>query len=217
MINNNNLSTNIKKQLTNDKLCAKIKVEIKGGVFMKGIKKAVIIISKIVEICHYVGAGFMAVAGVLSFVSPQNLKYVMDVKDLMANPEGSVYGFEAMLAGPTGQINYIAHGLYSLGGAAIMLFMALIFRNLGAVIERAEQKTPFCAENVKNLKEIGIYSIAIPLSGLAFSIILRIVLGHEFAEISLNQSGIMMGMVVFVLTSYFAHGVELEQDVDGLL
>lgn len=159
----------------------------------------------------------MAVAGVLSFVSPQNLKYVMDVKDLMANPEGSVYGFEAMLAGPTGQINYIAYAVYAFGATAIFLFMALIFRNLGEVIRVSEEKTPFCEENVNRLTKIGIFSVAIPLVGLAFSIILRIVLGPEVAEISLNQSGLMMGLVVFVLTSYFAHGVELEQDVDGLL
>jgi hypothetical protein len=184
---------------------------------MKGIKKAVIIISKIVEICHYVGAGFMAAAGILSFVSPQNLKYVMDVKDLIANPEGSVYGFEAMLADTTGQINYIAHGLYSLGGAAILFLMGLIFKNLGSVIEKAEEKTPFCDENIKSLTKIGIYSIAIPLAGLFMSIVIRIAVGHEFAEISLNQSGMMMGLVVFVLTSYFAHGAELEQDVDGLV
>ncbi len=184
---------------------------------MKGIKNAVKTISKIVEICHYVGAALMAAAGVLSIVSPQNLKYVMDVKDLIANPEVSVYGFEAMLANATGQINYIAHALYALGGAAILLFMALIFKNLGSIIEKAEEKSPFCSENVKSLKRIGIYSIAIPLAGLLMSVVMRIAIGHEFAEISLNQSGIMMGLVVFVLTSYFAHGAELEQDVDGLL
>lgn len=217
MINDNNLSTNIKKYLTNDKLCAKIKVEIKGGVFMKGIKKAVMIIIKIVEICHYVSAALMAASGIISVASPQNLKYVMDVADLMADPEVSAYGFEAMLANATGQIGYIAYAVYAFGATAIFLFMALIFRNLGEVIRVSEEKTPFCEENVNRLTKIGIFSVAIPLVGLAFSIILRIVLGPEVAEISLNQSGLMMGLVVFVLTSYFAHGVELEQDVDGLL
>ena len=37
------------------------------------------------------------------------------------------------------------------------------------------------------------------------------------AEISLDTTGIFMGIIVLCLTQFFAHGVDLEEDVDGLL
>ena len=67
------------------------------------------------------------------------------------------------------------------------------------------------------MKEIGIFSIAVPVVGFVMSVIARIVIGAEAAEISINQSGIFMGIIVLCLTQFFAYGTELEKDVDGLL
>lgn len=67
------------------------------------------------------------------------------------------------------------------------------------------------------VKEIGIFSIAMPVIGFVMSIITRLVCGVEVAEISVNFSGLMIGLVVLCLTQFFAHGVSLEEDVEGLL
>jgi len=67
------------------------------------------------------------------------------------------------------------------------------------------------------LKEIGIFSISIPIVGLMMSIVCRLVLGVDVVETSVNVYGFTMGMVVFCLTQFFSHGVELEKDVDGIL
>ena len=67
------------------------------------------------------------------------------------------------------------------------------------------------------MREIGIFSIAVPVIGLIMSIIVRLVTGVEMAEISLDTAGIFMGIIVLCLTQYFVHGAELEKDVDGLL
>ena len=64
---------------------------------------------------------------------------------------------------------------------------------------------------------IGIFAIAIPVIGLFVSFIARLVIGSEATEISIDMSGIFMGIIVLCLTQFFAHGVELENDVDGLL
>ena len=67
------------------------------------------------------------------------------------------------------------------------------------------------------VREIGIFAIAIPVIGLFVSFIARLVIGSEVTEISIDMSGIFMGIIVLCLTLFFAHGVELVNDVDGLL
>ena len=56
-----------------------------------------------------------------------------------------------------------------------------------------------------------------PVVGLIMSIVVRLVIGAEAAEISVGQGGIFMGIIVLCLTQYFVYGAELEKDVDGLL
>ena len=67
------------------------------------------------------------------------------------------------------------------------------------------------------MREIGIFSIAIPVIGFFMNLIIRLVTGVETAEISVDTAGIFMGIIVLCLTQFFVHGAELEKDVDGLL
>ena len=67
------------------------------------------------------------------------------------------------------------------------------------------------------MREIGIFTIAIPVIGFIMSVIARLVMGSDVAEISIDMGGIFMGIVVLCFTQFFAHGVELENDIDGLL
>ena len=49
------------------------------------------------------------------------------------------------------------------------------------------------------------------------SVIARIVIGVENAEIYNGFEGFVIGIVVLCITQFFAQGIELEKDVDGLL
>ena len=93
----------------------------------------------------------------------------------------------------------------------------MIFRNLHLIIKKSEGRTPFQPDNVRMFREIGIFSIAVPAVGLIMSIIARIVIGVEVAEISNSFEGFVIGIVVLCITQFFAHGIEIEKDVDGLL
>ena len=95
--------------------------------------------------------------------------------------------------------------------------MAMVFRNLYLIIKKSEGTTPFQKDNVRMLREIGIFTIAIPVIGFVMSVIARLAIGYEVAEISNSMDGFIMGIIVLCLTQFFAHGVELENDVDGLL
>ena len=99
----------------------------------------------------------------------------------------------------------------------ILAVMAMVFRNLYLIFKKSENGTPFQKDNIRMMKEIGIFSIAVPVIGFIMSIIVRLVTGVETAEISIDMGGIFMGIIVLCLTQYFIHGANLEKDVDGLL
>ena len=67
------------------------------------------------------------------------------------------------------------------------------------------------------MREIGIFSIAVPVIGLFMSFIVRLIIGVDAVEKSMDMNGVFMGIVVLCLTPFFVHGAELEKDVDGLL
>ena len=62
-----------------------------------------------------------------------------------------------------------------------------------------------------------IFAISIPLAGLALSTVCRLILGTDTVETSVRLYGFSMGLVILCLTQFFARGVELEQDVEGLV
>ena len=107
--------------------------------------------------------------------------------------------------------------LFGIGATIILTLMAMVFRNLSLIFKKSENSTPFQKDNIRMMKEIGIFSIAVPVVGFVMSVITRIAVGAEAAEISVSQSGIVMGIIVLCLTQFFVYGAELEKDVDGLL
>lgn len=185
---------------------------------MKGINKIAMIVTKVVEIFHWVAVALMAAATVCSVAAPSWVgKFVsFDAKEC-CGANLSIYGFEINAAVTDGKIDMTAFLLFGIGAVVILALMAMIFRNLNLIIKKSKGNTPFQADNVRMFREIGIFSIVVPVVGFIMSIITRLVLGAEAAEISNNFSGLVIGIVVLCITEFFIHGTELEKDVDGLL
>lgn len=181
---------------------------------MKTIQKITKVLMKVLEITHWVGAALMIGAAVSALAAPQWLGIGMDAAGNRA--ELSCYGFEIMAEVSGGKVDTKSLVLFAVCSVLLLGLMAMVFRNLYLLFKQSEGATPFQKENVRLLKEIGIFSISIPVIGLIMSGIARLVLGFE-AEISVGVDGFIMGLVVLCLTQFFAHGVKLEQDVDGLL
>ena len=185
---------------------------------MKGINKLGKIITKILEVFHWVGAVLMVAATVCSVAAPNWVKYFVgfDAKECCgANLE--VYGFEVNAPVVNGNTDMTSFMLFGIGAVIILAVMAMVFRNLHLIFKKSENGTPFQKDNIRMMKEIGIFAIAVPVIGLIMSIIVRLVTGVETAEISIDMGGIFMGIIVLCLTQYFVHGADLEKDVDGLL
>ena len=185
---------------------------------MKCVNKLGKIITKILEVFHWVGAALLLAATICSVVAPNWVKYFVgfDAKECCgANLE--VYGFEVNAPVVNGSADMTSFMLFGIGGIIILVVMAMVFRNLYLIFKKSENATPFQKDNVRMMREIGIFSIAVPVVGFIMSVIIRLVTGVETAELSIDMSGIFMGIIVLCLTQFFAHGAELEKDVDGLL
>ena len=185
---------------------------------MKCINKLGKIITKILEVFHWIGTALMAAATVCAVIAPNWVKYFVgfDAKDCCgANLE--VYGFEVIAPVTNGNADMTSFMLFGIGATIILAVMAMVFRNLHLIFKKSESTTPFQKDNIRMMKEIGFFSIAVPVIGLVMSIIVRLVTGVETAEISIDMGGIFMGIIVLCLTQYFVHGADLEKDVDGLL
>ena len=185
---------------------------------MKGINKLGTVITKILEVFHWVGAALMAAAAVCSVAAPQWVGYFVgfDAKEC-CGAELNVYGFKVQAPVVNGNVDSSAFLLFDICAVIILILMAIVFRNLHLIFKKSENATPFQKDNIRMMKEIGIFAIAVPVIGLLVSIITRLVLGVENVEISVDMNGIFMGIIVLCLTQYFIHGVELENDVEGLL
>ena len=185
---------------------------------MKGLNKLGKVITKILEVFHWIGAALMATAAVCSVVAPAWVKYFVgfDAKDCCgANLE--VYGFEVNAPVVNGETDMLAFMLFGIVATVILAVMAMVFHNLHFILRNSEKATPFQKDNIRKMRGIGILAIAVPVIGLIMSIVVRLVIGVETAEISIDMSGLFMGIIVLCLTQYFVHGAELEEDVDGLL
>ena len=184
---------------------------------MKKLNKIVKIVAKVLEIVHWVGAGLMVAAAICSGVASQWLGYFIDTNALGSETEASVYGLEVALANSAGEVNTKTFMLFAVGAVIIYALVAMIFRNIYLIIKKSERETPFNEDNIRMLREIGIFSIAIPVIGLIMSTIIRLVVGVDATEISVKMYGFVMGIIVLCLTQFFAYGAELEKDVDGLV
>ena len=185
---------------------------------MKGLNKLGKVITKILEVFHWVGAALMTAATVCSMVAPGWVKYFVgfDAKDCCGT-DLEVYGFEVNLTVANGNVDMTAFLIFGIGAVIILAVMAMVFRNLHLIFKKSENGTPFQKDNIRMMKEIGIFAIAVPVIGFIMSVIVRLVTGVETAEISIDMGGIFMGIIVLCLTQYFVHGADLEKDVDGLL
>lgn len=183
----------------------------------KVILEATSVLTKILELLHWIGAASMLVFGVFAIVTRQEEHDALEKLISECGKELSCYGFEMSVADSSGAVNMSAILLFAVAAIMIFSLVAMIFRNIYLIAKKSKNSTPFQADNIRMLKEIGIFSISVPIGGLMMSIIARIVLGVDDVETSVNMYGFTMGVIVLCLTQFFVRGAELEKDVEGLL
>ena len=170
------------------------------------------VVSKFFEIVFFVCSILMVVAAILSFARPDLLGTF-----LLANIDNGTIA-------PNGEPILGAVRIFTFAGIFTMLCMTMIFRNIYLIIKTCEGrtwfskgKTPFQKDVVRMVREIGIFSIMIPMTGLVLSLVARLVLGADFCETSVQIVGIAMGIAMICFSRIFAYGIKLEEEVEGLI
>ena len=169
------------------------------------------VLTKIIEIMCYAGVTLCAVLAIWAMVSPDTLVPMYQEGNV------TIYGSDFDLTAPEMKNPQALMIVMLLTGVVSSVVMALTFRKANAIIVKAIEGEPFQACTVKWMKEIGYLSIALPLIGFVGSVIAFLAGGMPTSEIMLNLDGFVTGVLILCLTQVFAHGAQLQQDVDGLL
>ena len=186
------------------------------------LKKTATVISKVGEILHWVGAGMVAAILIGMMAGHNELMYY-----LTSYKESDTYissgDFSAELAGLTPEKLMKLLAIFFVSLLITLVLKAMIFRNIHLSFKTAAGETkfskgatPFQPDVIRMIREIGIFSIAIPIVNFITSIAGRIVVGSD-ADMSVGFGGIAMGIVVLCLSQFFEYGAELQKETEGLV
>lgn len=184
-----------------------------------GLNKLAMAVAKVLEVLHWVGTALMAAALVVYFIRE-------DWLDLFAELEGglfSIRGYSVNIWSETGVLLRPVFVPAMIAGILVLGLSAMIFRNIYLIFKTSAGKTkfsegatPFQKNNVRMVREIGIFSIAIPVVETICDVIAR---AAANADLSSNVSlvGVVLGIAMLCLSQFFAYGVELQAEADGLV
>ena len=185
------------------------------------MNKAIIIISKIIEVFHWVGCGFFLVFTFALAIGREELIYKLSsINDLSTATDVEMYGFSIDPSNSTQLVG--AFTLFFIAAFIICGMMAMVFRYVHLVFKTAtgetkfsEGKTPFQPVIVKMIRRIGWLCIAVPAFEFVISIIATISFGGIESNVQLGT--VFFGLIILALSRFFAYGVELQKDTEGLV
>lgn len=189
---------------------------------MKKFNKATTIISGIGEVVYWVGTVLVFAMAIIAAIG--KLDWLTKLSDI--NPTATIdltstgFSLESVDGSPMTKGAYI---IFFITMIFVYTDLAMIFRNVKLILKTtngntwfSKGKTPFQPDNIRMVREIGIFFIAIPVIEFVMSIISHLVL-PESIECSVEYVFVIIGFIVICLSQYFAYGMELQNDVDGLL
>lgn len=181
------------------------------------LRNVTAVLAKIIEVISWAGAALMVIStGILTFASD----YIKEAYSAgLINPNNINVDKTTGLTSDW-IIQTIVNGKSALLFVPLVILLvisAFIFRNVYLVFRKSNTASPFTAENIKRIRNIGILTIALPVSKLIMSIFYGIITNSTNYFLSVELSEIVIGLVALCLTQYFAYGAQLEKDVDGLL
>lgn len=188
--------------------------------YNKRLNQAATVIAKIMEVFHWVAVGLLSASLIVYFWHEEWLVYLMDI----GNGEFAVSGFSVHVLDATGHLMKAAFVPALIAGILVCGLMAMIFRNIYLIFKTAAGKTtfstgatPFQPANVRMVREIGIFALSIPVIQFICDTIIKLFVDADIVESSVSITGMSLGLVLLCLSQFFAYGVQLQSDTDGLL
>lgn len=175
------------------------------------------IVSRVAEIGYFL---FSALCGGLAVFSLVKGSAAVDAVLFSNGGDASIgtNGFAIAIAGKSGEALPAALTLLLIVGVFTMFCMGMIFRNVRLIFKSADVggETLFNADVIRMVREIGFFCIAVPVIGFVALAVGRLILGADL-EASVQLHGFALGFVVLCLSQFFARGMELEREVEGLV
>lgn len=189
---------------------------------MKKFNRATTIISGIGEGVYWVGTVLVFVMTIISVFG--KLDWLSKLSDVIPGATidltSTGFSLESVDGSPMTKGAYI---IFFITMLFVFSALAMIFRNVKLILKTTNGKTwfskgntPFQPDNIRMVREIGIFFIIIPVIEFIMSIISHFVLPQNI-ECSVEFTFIIVGFIVICLSQYFAYGMQLQNDVDGLL
>lgn len=182
--------------------------------------KGTYVVSKIMEVINWVLCVALVVGAILVTANPLFLTEAVDgFSDTV-----TIYGFAVGLFNEEGVfLNGILQTTLVIG-AIISSLIAMVFRDiyligrltLGQTVH-AKGSTPFQPDNIRMIREIGIFAISVPVVQLLGSVVLRLVFGSDVDISGFVYMGLVFGIAMLCLSQVFAYGTQLQRDTDGLI
>lgn len=188
---------------------------MKNGKGWRFLGDLTLVVTKALEIIYWFDAALLAVMAVFSLAAGERFRAMLAAAAARVSLDLDLYGL-TLTAADAASLNVPAVRAICLSSLVPMVLTALVFRGVYRIVKSSRGGTPFRPENVRRLRWIGIFSIAVPVVGLAGSAAVQLALGAG-VKLNVDLSGFATGILVFCLTLAFAHGAALEQDVEGLV
>lgn len=171
---------------------------------MENLTKFATVLTKLIEVAYWIGAVAMVVAVVLVAIDP----YVPGqlVWGVGPGAELSTHGFSMVIAGEDGELLVPALVIFLLTGALVL-----------GLTKFSQGKTPFQKDNVRMLREMGFFLLAVLVVELVAEVAAVLALGPEQVESSVGLNSFAVGILMLCLSQAFAQGVQIQRDVDGLV
>lgn len=191
---------------------------------MNSLTKAATVFTKLFEVGYQILAVGLIVGLVLFIIDRAALPGALVKGSLAPGEEISVHDFSIVIGNPDGSPNNTAIIIFLITGALTAELMGWVFRNANLILRTtqgltkfSQGKTPFQKDNVRMLREMGIFFISITVVNFIMSVVATLVLGPEMAEVSVAMDGVVIGVLMLCLSQVFAIGQKMQEDVDGLV
>lgn len=181
---------------------------------MKNLNKTAKTLSKICEILCWLCDAAMAITLIALFVAKTAIeKFIMSGLD---SGNLTIVNTDFPIIDGNGALSTGAVTIALIGGIICIALVAMMFRNVYLIFKKSEKESPFAKDNIRMVREIGIFSIAIPVIQFIMAVICAIVCTGA-TNVSINPFIVIFGIIMLCLSQFFAYGANLERDVEGLL
>lgn len=181
---------------------------------MRKLNKVAKVLSKICEVlCWLAEAGMLVALIALTFAKTATENFILSGLD---SGNLTIMSTDFPIMDGNGVLSMNALYVALIGGVICIFLVGMMFRNVYLIFKKSELESPFAKDNVRMVREIGIFSIIIPIVQTIAAIVAAI-LGGGVVNISINPFVVVFGIIMLCLSQFFAYGATLEREVDGLV